>query len=216
MPTVTEVLPEFTGLAVEYDISKNPFFKPIVIENLRKIKSVTLGETLLRRIGRAQPRSRGTFLPSINVLFKPMGGKYSQAGTIFGGMGLTLPSSHADYNPVMRADDGSISHACPFCIVGGSANAAVDTMAAGNGTGTVCDLLFTNTQIVTSKGEKTLPFIVLAHELIHSYHCLYGVRKETGDDEELKTTGVGRWLGTNNVTENKFREAFGIPLRIDY
>ncbi|MFT8243341.1 hypothetical protein [Roseomonas sp. BN140053] len=215
MAEITEHLAEFPGFAVRYDLSANPFFKPIVLENLRKLQTVELGKTLLRRIGRAAPRQRGDFPVGINVMVKPQKGKFSQAGYQFA-FGQGVPNPTPAYNPTMQSDDGGTPRKCPFCVVGGSANAAVDVMAAQDGTGTVCNMLFTNTQVITSKGEATQPFLVLAHELIHSYHCLYGVRAPDGDDEELKTTGVGRWAGTKHVTENHFRKQFGIKLRVDY
>ena len=103
---------------------------------------------------------------------------------------------------------------CPFWIEGGSSNAAVHQMGATNGTGSVCFMRFSNVQIMTRKGEKTYPFIVLAHELIHSLHCLQGIKMD-GKDEELWTTGIGKYTD-NPMSENAFRSQFGLPLRNQY
>jgi hypothetical protein len=66
---------------------------------------------------------------------------------------------------------------------------------------------------MTTKGEKTDPYIVLAHELIHSLHCLEGTSANT--DEELWTTGIDKYAN-NQMSENAFRTAFGLPLRTQY
>lgn len=72
---------------------------------------------------------------------------------------------------------------------------------------------YTNAQIVTSKGEATQSFIVLAHELIHSLHHVTGTRRDT--DEELWTTGLGKY-SDEPMSENKIRDQFGIKLREAY
>jgi hypothetical protein len=103
---------------------------------------------------------------------------------------------------------------CPFYILGGSQNAAKDPVAAENSQGSVCTMFFTNVQIITSKGEATQPFIVLAHELIHSYHCLNGIKKD-GKDEELWTTGIGIYE-KEPISENAIRDQFKMALRLEY
>ena len=74
--------------------------------------------------------------------------------------------------------------------------------------------MVSNAQIITSKGEEAHPYIVLAHELIHSLHCLEGTKVDSAD-EELSTTGLGKFAD-NPMTENKFRAAFGLALRTQY
>jgi hypothetical protein len=55
------LLPGFRGIAVEYDQNRNPFFKAIVLENLRRIGSVAPGRVLLNEIANAVPWFRGDF-----------------------------------------------------------------------------------------------------------------------------------------------------------
>ncbi len=103
---------------------------------------------------------------------------------------------------------------CRHYIVGSSANAAVspDKSYEGKG-GSVCKMMFNNAQFITSKGKSVRPYLVLAHELIHSYHCLYGLKKQ--DDEELWTSGIGMY-SSDPITENVFRTRYKLPLRTDY
>jgi len=122
-----------------------------------------------------------------------------------GGMNKTLQAS---------ADPRHAPKGCPFYIVGGSQNAALDPTASDNGKGTVCTMYFTNAQVVTTKGESTVPYIVLAHELIHSYHCLNGIKKD-GPDEELWTSGIGQF-DKEPLSENVIRGQLKMKLRVDY
>ncbi len=73
---------------------------------------------------------------------------------------------------------------------------------------------FTNVQVVTRRGEKAEPYVVLAHELIHSLHCLQGIKMD-GRDEELWTTGLGKYEN-NPMSENVFRAQFGLAKRQRY
>jgi Effector protein len=210
MAEIVEVLAEFRGIAVKYDPAKNPFFKPIVTDNLRKITSCDAGQKLLELIADASPRSRADFPGGINVMIVPQAVSFVQSGhkAAFytgGGMNKTLqPSADPRHSP----------KGCPFYIVGGSQNAAKDPVATTNGQGSVCDMYFTNVQVVTTKGEATYPFIVLAHELIHSYHCLYGIKKD-GSDEELWTSGLGTFAD-EKLSENVIRDQLKVKPRIDY
>lgn len=211
MPVVTEVLPDFDGFAVQYDVLKNPFFRAIMVENLRKLAEVELGKDLLKQIAGARPRSRGTFLPSVNVLCVPGKVEFVQSGykwQIEYGQGSSILSKKL----VATDNPGYNVKGCPFHIDGGSHNEAVDTSSTGNGVGSVCYMRFANTQVVTRKGERTLPFIVLAHELIHSLHCLTG---QIHLEEEPYTTGIGQYAD-NPMSENGFRKAFNLPLRTKY
>jgi hypothetical protein len=54
---------------------------------------------------------------------------------------------------------------------------------------------------------------VLAHELIHSLHCLNGV--QAGENEELWTTGLGAYAD-EPMSEQKFRAAFAIGDQLQY
>lgn len=211
MADVIELLPAYAGLAVGYDTGANPFFRPIVIENLKKIASCAAGQTLLQKIGEAKPTARADFPQGVNVMVVPKPVTFVQSGhkqawVAGGGMTKTLEKS-AD--PRHAAPAG-----CPFYILGGSQNAAKDPSASGNGNGSVCTMFFTNVQVITTKGEVTHPFIVLAHELIHSYHCLNGIKKE-GQDEELWTTGIGAFA-SETLSENVIRTQLGLPARKAY
>ena len=97
----------------------------------------------------------------------------------------------------------------------GSCNAAISPVAGGQtNAGSACKLYFNNTIRVTSKGEATYPFIALAHEMIHSLHCLTGTRKD-GKAEELKTTGLDPYAD-EAITENRIRAEHNIALRTQY
>ncbi|MEZ5669306.1 MAG: hypothetical protein R3F55_18095 [Alphaproteobacteria bacterium] len=213
MADVTELLPDFPGFACQYDPNKNPFFRPIMVENLRKLKSVDLGRKLLDDIAGANPRQRGDFPPGVNVMAVPTEIHFVQSGHRLEAVyeedhSRTVTGMSPSANPAY-APDG-----CPFWIDGGSSNAAVDTMAAGNGTGSVCFMRFHNAQVMTRKGEKADPYIVLGHELIHSLLALTGTTKD-GRDEELWTTGLGAFAD-EPICENMLRKAFGLALRAKY
>jgi hypothetical protein len=203
-------LPEFPGFGVKYDSAKNPFFQAIMVDNLRMVKGCDVGKTLLKLIEDATPKSRSDFVSGINVMCVPKEISFVQSGfktawVSGGGMTKTLQAS---------ADPRHSPDGCPFYIVGGSQNAAFDPSASTGGQGSVCTMYFTNVQVVTTKGERTYPFIVLAHELIHSYHCLYGIKKD-GKDEELWTSGIGIYA-SESMTENVFRKQLGLKPRTDY
>jgi hypothetical protein len=63
------------------------------------------------------------------------------------------------------------------------------------------------------------PFVALAHELIHAFHCLSGNRYPDSVDgvrrEELYTTGVGPYQDTR-ISENAIRKEHGLPERTCY
>lgn len=80
MAVILEVLADFDGFAVEYDPDENPSFKCIIIENLRRLASVSAGKALLSGIATARPRSRGDFVPSVNVKCGPVHINYTQCG----------------------------------------------------------------------------------------------------------------------------------------
>lgn len=209
---ITEKLPDFPGFGVRYETSSNPFFKPIMIENLRKIQECDLGKQLLKLIGDAKPASRADFPGGINVMCMPHAYVYTQAGfkkdVVYGDGGKKTVLG------ITKSDDPKYApKGCPFYGGDSSFNKCIDIMSAGNGQGTVCEMHFSNAQIMTSKGEKTVPFVVLAHELIHSYHGLYGIRKDTGEEEW--TTGIGAFEG-EPISENAFRSQMNMQPRKDY
>ncbi len=212
MAEIVEMLEDFGGLAVKYDTGKNPFFRPIVVENLRKIRSCAAGKTLLKLINDARPRHRADFAVGVNVMVKPTTATYVQSGHKLD----FSPGSAVKDRLVPSSANAHVAPAgCPYYILGGSQNVAKDAAHTGDGQGSVCDMNFTNVQIITTKGEKSHPFIVLAHELIHSYHCLYGIRKDDGEEEW--TTGIGLYRD-EPLCENVFRTQLApeLGLRLQY
>jgi hypothetical protein len=220
MSVVKQKLPEFPGFGVQYDPKLKPYFVSSVLEELRRIASQPIGKKLLADIAAARPRARKApkntneaakaiqFYKGVNVVMVPTSMEFTQSGHKMGWTGkgtekALQPSTAASHN----VKD------CPFHQVGGSCAEALDITAAGDGTGTVSIMKFTNAQIVTSKGEATAPFIVLAHELIHSLHHVTGTRRDTG--EENWTTGIGVYKD-EAMSENAFRTAFGMKLRESY
>ena len=213
MAEIVQPLADFPGFAVLYDPTANPFFRPIIVENLRKLKSVAVGKSLLSSIAAAEPRSRDIFPVGINVMCKPTKMNFTQSGfkreVLYGDGGKqTVTGMSPDARPQFSPQG------CPFWMAGGSANEACDTKAATNTQGSVCYMHFSNVQVMTRKGEKADPYIVLAHELVHSLHCLQGITMD-GKDEELWTTGIGKY-SNNSMSENAFRSAFGCPPRNTY
>ncbi|WP_291155364.1 M91 family zinc metallopeptidase [Gemmatimonas sp. UBA7669] len=212
MAETTSKLPDFPGFAVRYDPSKNPFFQAIMVENLRILDSKEIGKSLLKQIGEASPKHRGQFPDGVNVMCTPYHINYTQSGfsrqgqfTGDGGFKVEgmKPSTAASHN----------LKNCPFHIAGSSFNKADDPSFNDKGRGTVCWMAFSNAQFITSKGETAQPFIVLAHELIHSLHCLTGTHN--GSEEELMTSGIGKYSDLP-MSENAFRKAFGLPPRVSY
>jgi hypothetical protein len=202
MAEKTAALKGYPGFGTQYDENEKPFFVKILQESLDKIASCDLGKSLLKDIADANPASRSDFPDGINIMCKPTSVEYTQSGYV--DMGGTM----------YKKKDDSFDGECRFYKRrGGSHNVNVDNSKAENGQGTVCKMFYTNAQIMTGKGEPTLPFIVLAHELIHSYNGLYGCRHPS--EEEERTTGLGKWKD-EKYSENAFRAAFKIALREEY
>ena len=220
MAVVSNKIPEFAGFAVRYDPNAKPFFQSTVLEDLRRIASKPIGAKLLADIAAAQPRARAAaaissdevkavvFDVGVNVVMVPTSMEYTQSGMKMASTGVGVekslkPSTAASHNVP----------GCPYHPAGGSCAVAADIIAAGNGTGTVSVMRYTNAQILTGKGEATHSFIVLAHELIHSFHHLSGTRRDHGEEEW--TTGLGAFVD-EPLSENAFRKAFGMKLREKY
>ncbi len=220
MSAVNSKLPDFPGFAVQYNPKDKPYFRSMVVEDLRRIATKEIGRELLKRIANARPRARSAranasaelkaikFSKGINVVVIPSAVQFTQSGQkmAYTGVGMQQslqPSAAAHHN----------IEGCPFHIAGGSSAEAVDPTADSDGTGTVSLMRYTNAQIITSKGESTSSFIVLAHELIHSLHHVTGTTKNDG--EELWTTGLGIY-SNELMSENAFRKMFGLAPRVDY
>lgn len=184
------------GIKVQYDENANPFFEVIAKEALGVIASKPVGVKLLTEIGKQSPAITAGVPAGCNVLIVPTDERRFRDNT-----GGKLSTKDA-----RQMVPGGLS---------GSRNGSLCAVASTDGSrGSACKLYFNNTIRLTSKGEKTYPFVVMAHELIHSLHCLKGIRKE-GKAEELWTTGIGDYAG-EEFTENKIRAEHGLPERTEY
>lgn len=56
------------------------------------------------------------------------------------------------------------------------------------------------------------PAIGLAHELVHAWTMMTGTRRRTEAERERQATGLGEFADAE-FTENRFRDAFGLPQR---
>ncbi len=234
MSTVNTVLPEFRGFAVQYDPTIKPYFMTSVIEQLRIIVSKPLGKELLDDIADAQPihRTAGSgsddlkdiqFPLGINVVVVPAMGKdavqLSQSGFKLGyrpGTAIKdvlVPSDNAFHNATYKRSDGQVELCSYHADEGGSNAEAFNKQHSSDGQGTVSVMKFTNAQIMTRKGEPALPFMVLAHELIHCLHHVTGTTFNL--NEEPRTVGFPPY-DTEKYTEQKFRAAFNKDARKTY
>lgn len=209
MPDIKTVpLPSYPGIVLRYVPEESPFFEKIVLEALKRIKALPTGAKLLALISKANPEADGADDPEwpsefgCRVLIVPPTERvFIQDGyrRMFGNLVPTGRVGNRPFNPTPLS---------------GSCNNAIDQGRAGNGKGSIARLAFNNTVMKTSGGEVAYPFVVLAHELIHAYHTLYGIKKD-GRDEELCTTGIGAFA-TEELSENKIRGDANLPLRTKY
>lgn len=233
MASVNSVLPEFPGFAVQYDPAMKPYFVTSVVEAMRIVVSKPIGASLVAEIAAARPsfRTPGAtsklgdiqFPIGINVVVVPaVGGDavtWSQSTMKMGyGAGsdvknVLVPSSHEYHNQTYRRTDGTTEVCAYHMDDGGSVAEAYDVNHTTDGQGTVSVMKFTNAQIQTRKGEKSWPFIVLAHELIHCLHHVTGTKLEM--NEEPRSVGFPPY-DTETYTEQKFRAAFNLPPRNMY
>jgi hypothetical protein len=183
------------GIKLQYEEGSNPFFEVIAKEALALISSTPVGARLLAGIGLASPKVNDGLPAGCNVLIMPT-------------------TERKFYDKSYRTVPNDARHMVPSAL-SGSCNAAVSPVDGEKTTsGSACKLFFNNTIRMTSKGETTYPFIVLAHELIHSLHCVTGTKLD-GQAEELKTVGLAAYSG-EAITENKIRGEHGLPLRTQY
>ena len=161
MAEIIEVLGSFPGFAVKYDKALNPFFKPIVEENLNLIKTVPAGKALLSNIEKASPAHRADFPSGIKIMVEPVKDlNYVQSGHKLGFVPgsatarMAVPSQDPRHKATMPGLQKGEVVDCSYYIVGGSKNAAKDPTASTNAkSGSVCTMYFTNAQMKTSKGE---------------------------------------------------------------
>jgi len=211
--------PGFDGISIQVPRSMptRETFALNVWECLKQIRRLPSGDILLNQIKLARPvavsprdaHSEETrslqFGISTMVIILPMEIEYVQSGYLkFGGM---RPSANPQHNPD-----------APFYRRGtGASTEALDLDAAGQmNRGSKAVIRFSNA--IMSSGLSTPPFIVLAHELIHAQHYLFGARYDARDDEENRTTGVGKFSGRMEpmVSENRLRREAGLPPRHAY
>jgi hypothetical protein len=211
--------PGFGGIGVQVprSMATRETFALNVWECLKQIRRLPSGDILLNQIKLARPQAVSPrdahnketralqFDISTMVIIMPMEVEYVQSGYVkFGGM---MPSTNPQHNPD-----------APFYRRGGSASTeALDLDAAGQmGVGSKAVIRFSNA--IMSSGLNTPPFIVLAHELIHAQHYLFGVRYASSEDEENRTSGVGKFDRHLKplVSENQLRREAGLPARRAY
>lgn len=229
MPIVT-MQSKFEGISIEYAEDESPFFAVGVNEALAMISSKELGQKLLKLIADARPQGGtwgATVPPNTRVLIRPAKNRnYIQVGfkSVFivkdgepdkKSIEVVPGGPNWPYAPGPKPPGGAPETRDFYYKGDGSCNKGNDASCAADKRGTCCELSFDSTQIMTSKGVSTSPFIVLAHELIHSYHNLYGIVKGDGLEEERCTTGIAPYHD-DEFTENAFRKAFGLPLRDSY
>jgi len=194
-------------------------------ECLQRIRRFPTGDILLNQIKHAVPLAVSPTIAdspavrnlqfdiSINVIIMPTVVRYMQSGymEVFGEM---VESSSSGHNPPRAAfwrRAGTGAH-----------TEALDTEAASRpGIGSKAVITFSNAQM--SSSIETPPFIVLAHELIHAVHHLYGYRWD--GQEEDRTTGTGNFDGGRSgrgpgirplLSENELRREAGLPIRRSY
>ena len=101
---------------------------------------------------------------------------------------------------------------------GGNRAVAINELHAKGGGGTPSAVYWNpNIWSVPGKGSRP-PFIGLAHELVHAMHNAEGTKKNSYDEEEEFTVGLGQYAvaNINSVTENRIRIEHGIALRHEY
>jgi hypothetical protein len=219
--------PNFDGIEVHIpsDYEQLEQFGLSVMECLKQIRRLPTGDILLNQIKFAVPLAVSPAIAenpeirnlrfdiSVNVIIMPIVVRYMQGGyrEVFGEM---VESSHPGHNPSRGAfwrRAGS-----------GAQTEALDNDAASKpGIGSKAVVRFSNAQM--SNSLETPPFIVLAHELIHAVHHLYGVRWD--GQEEDRTTGTGNFDGGRSgrgpgirplLSENELRREARLPIRRSY
>lgn len=101
---------------------------------------------------------------------------------------------------------------------GGSKASAVREDLAKNGIGSPSGVAWNpNIYVVPGQGSRP-PFIGLAHELVHAWHNVNGIKRQNYDEEEEFTVGLGQWAvaNPNAITENVIRLEHGLSIRLQY
>lgn len=101
---------------------------------------------------------------------------------------------------------------------GGSKAAAVNELNAKNGGGSASGVAWNcNIFAIPGQGPRP-PYIGLAHELIHAWHNAMGTKKDSYDEEESFTVGLGAYMlpAPGAITENMIRLEHNVPIRHKY
>ena len=208
-------LSNYPGIGIDYDQSKNPFFEALVLENIRKIQALKTGQTLLDLIAQAKPKTRSnTFPEGINVVFRPPFEKVLNAPgmkrSFSGGMQLVDQSKYDAW----KGGQGQL-----IPSLGAKTSAEPTTKQGGADTtpsvGCTCWVNYSNIEILSKDGTWHIPYIAMAHELIHCWHTLNGLSNPDMKQEEYQTVGI-KGFESLPVTENKLRAEASLPIRKKY
>jgi hypothetical protein len=209
----------FDGIIAECD-DKDLYFVLNVREALQKLAEKPKGKLLIAKIVASDPAHKGTYKLRI---YAPTKRELTQNGyaLCFGNMFAVPPCGTRDGkvggNLIPGAKEDNITHS----------NSIPDSETPGRGSAT--NIRWNSSQIlIPLTGKHVPPFIGLAHELIHAYHHLYGLKKTTEkkwmheagiemttQEEEWYTTGI-KGYEEEEITENKIRDEWKIELRTDY
>ena len=97
-----------------------------------------------------------------------------------------------------------------------SARWAIREGLAINGLGSPSGLACNpNISVVPGQGSRPR-FISLAHELVHVWHNVHGIKRQHYDEEKEFTVGLGQWAVADlkAITVNVIRLEHGISIRL--
>jgi hypothetical protein len=209
---------EFPGFAFDYDPAKNPFFKAMVKENLRKLSTWATGKVLLKAIRDARPGKRPNGWPSgVNVVLQPPLDKQMIAP----GLGKSGGTIVVRNNQAFMDWDNRINGGMIATLTAKTAAAATDRACSEVGLdnkpsiGCGCFVNFSNIEIRSKSGQWLPADITMGHELIHCWHMLNGSGRRDNKEEEYMTVGIKGFEGMP-ITENRLRQEAGYPKRDKY
>lgn len=100
----------------------------------------------------------------------------------------------------------------------GNRAVAANEMTAKGGGGCGSAVFFNPAvEVIPGQGARP-PFIGLAHEMVHAWHNAMGTKKDTYDNEESFTVGLGAWARPDPslITENRIRLDYDLSIRHKY
>lgn len=209
---------EFPGFGFDYDPAKNPFFKALVKENLRKVKSWPTGAVLLKAIRDARPGRRPNGWPAgVNVVFQPPLDKQMMApGLAKSGGNLVIRDNQAYMDWDNRVNGGLIATLAAKTAAVATERSCSEVTADGKpSVGCTCWVNYSNIEIRSKTGEWLPGDITMGHELIHCWHMLNGSAKRDPKEEEWMTVGLKGFAGLA-ITENRLRNEAGYTPRTKY